>query len=182
MTRHGGAQPVVLPLAGNGAHWRRSPQPGQPRRAAGASFPQHREGSRSALRPGCGGCGIVPSCSLRRGQAAGVQRSCCKLAVESSAEVLTQAEMLRCPAPRCRGFSAGSNTSTTLKAGKAPVMLRRLISSHAGRQRVCMIVQRKNADQLRAHYNGVLDADRVHNAAVRIPMQTQKFTLLGKIS
>ena len=75
---------------------------------------------------------LFHSCSLRRARLPVRSSSCCKLAVESSAEVLTQAEMSSLPGTSMPRFFSRSNTSTTLSKRERPrVMLRRLISSHA---------------------------------------------------
>ena len=177
-------QPVVLPLAGNGAlvggaHHSQVSHGVQLAQAflhTGERLKGRLQGLDAAV------AGIVPLLQFAQGQAAGAQQFVLQAGggklgrgVDPGGNVLAARHL------DAAVFQPVKHQHHALKAGKAPCDVAQVDLLPRRGDKVCMIVQRKNADQLRAHYNGVLDADRVHNAAVRIHAN-QKFTLLGKIS
>ena len=125
---------------------------------------------------------LFHSCSLRRARLPLRKTSCCRLAVESSDAVETHAAISSLPGTSMpRFFRRSKNQHRTFKAGNPAGDAFRLISSHAVVIKSVWASRPKHTDQLWAEHRAMLDAHRIHDAAVRIHTD-KKIPFADKIS
>ena len=176
-------QPVALPLAGNGAlvrgtddgHIGHGVQLAQAFLHAGERLKRRLQRLNTAV------AGVVPLLQLAQGQAAGLLqlplqagRGKLRRGIDPGGNILAARDL------DAAVFQPVKHQPDALKPGDAAGDRVQVDLIPRGSDEIRVVIQRKHADELGAHDGGMLDAHRVHHAAVGIHAN-QKFTFLGKI-